>query len=90
MYDIGKYILPFHDYCYRATQFFKKKGSQYREIDVEPESDRKSEIIARAHGNHTVPQIFVFGNYVGRCNELYALDQDGNPNGILKGLRGPD
>jgi len=90
MNNIDVYTLPFCGYCYRATQLFKKKGFEYSEIDVSSDSDRKSEMIARANGNHTVPQIFIFGHYVGGCDELYALDRDGKLDGILKGFDSPD
>jgi glutaredoxin 3 len=46
---------------------------------------RKSEMMKRANGRHTVPQIFVGKTHVGGCDDLYALEQAGKLDALLKG-----
>ena len=44
---------------------------------------RKEEMIQRANGGYTVPQIFIGDTHVGGCDELYALEQAGKLDPLL-------
>ncbi len=46
-------------------------------------SGRKQEMMERAQGRHTVPQIFIGETHVGGCDELYALEDKGELDGLL-------
>jgi glutaredoxin 3 len=63
--------------CARARALFEKKGVAYREIDIIEEPRRRDEMIRRAHGGRTVPQIFIDGEHIGGSDELVALDRQG-------------
>ncbi|MEO1694302.1 MAG: glutaredoxin 3 [Pseudomonadota bacterium] len=71
-------------YCHRAKKLLKSKGVGYDEINVSRASDRAA-MTERAGGAHTVPQIFIGEVHVGGCDELYALEQAGQLDGLLKG-----
>ncbi|RDD60982.1 glutaredoxin 3 [Ferruginivarius sediminum] len=71
-------------FCHRAKQLLKKKGVDYNEIDVLFNPGRKQEMMQRANGRHTVPQIFIGDEHVGGCDELYALEREGKLDGMLK------
>lgn len=71
------YTTPYCPYCARAKQLLNAKGVTYEEIDVMANPARKPEMIARAQGRRTVPQIFIDGDGVGGCDDIMALDRAG-------------
>lgn len=64
-------------YCQAAKQLLRKKGVKFTEFDVSADPELRAKMTARAGGSRTVPQIFVKGQHVGGCDDLYALDHDG-------------
>jgi len=64
-------------YCHAAKRLLSTKSAIYREIDLSRDPGRRSEMLARANGSHTVPQIFINDQHIGGCDELYALDRSG-------------
>ncbi len=63
----------------------EKKGVSYQEIDATGGPNRE-EMLARANGGTTVPQIFIGGQHVGGCDDLFALDQQGTLDPMLAAL----
>ena len=53
------------------------KGVDFTEIDVEEHPQRRDEMIRRAGGRSTVPQIFIDGEHIGGSDEMAALDRAG-------------
>ncbi|GAK45397.1 glutaredoxin 3 [Tepidicaulis marinus] len=70
-------------YCYRAKALLDKKGVTFREIDVGMDADVRRQMMQKAGGAHTVPQIFVGDTHVGGCDELYALEASGKLDPLL-------
>ena len=70
-------------YCAAAKRLLKQKGVAYSEVDVSFSRGKRSEMMARAGGRHTVPQIFIDGEHIGVCDELYTLEQAGQLDGKL-------
>ena len=68
-------------YCSAAKRLLKKKGVDFTETDVTWKAGKRAEMIERANGRHSVPQIFIAGAHIGGCDHLYALDANGNPFG---------
>jgi len=64
-------------YCTRARGLLKKKGVDYIEIDIDEEPRRRDEMIRRAGGRTSVPQIFIDGEHIGGSDEMAALDRAG-------------
>ena len=64
-------------YCHAAKRLLKSKGVAYEETDVLLHPSKRREMMDRANGRHTVPQIFIDGEHIGGCDELYALDSAG-------------
>lgn len=83
MADIEIYSSPICGFCYRAKSLLDQKGALFTEIDVLMDSGRKKEMMNRAGGRHTVPQIFINDMHVGGCDELYALDRTGDLDRLL-------
>lgn len=65
-------------FCARAKNLLKKKGVEFEEIDVTFSSSLREQMSDRADGRYTVPQIFINGEGIGGCDELYALERDGS------------
>jgi len=71
------YSTLFCPYCARAKSLLQKKGVDYINIDVMADTAKRDEMVERAGGRQTVPQIFIDGEGIGGCDELYALDRRG-------------
>ncbi|SNR36669.1 glutaredoxin 3 [Puniceibacterium sediminis] len=83
MQTVEIYTSPLCGYCHAAKRLLSQKGVSFSEVDVLANPDRKPEMIQRAHGARTVPQIFVGGVHVGGCDELHALDRAGKLDSLL-------
>ena len=64
-------------YCVAAKRLLRSKRVAFEEIKVSFRPRRRAEMIARANGRHTVPQIFIDGTHVGGSDDLRALDRAG-------------
>jgi glutaredoxin 3 len=70
-------------YCAMAKQLLVRKGVRYEEIAVDRDYARREEMIERAAGRRTVPQIFIGDTHVGGCDDLHALDRAGELDPLL-------
>ncbi|WP_299349046.1 glutaredoxin 3 [uncultured Shimia sp.] len=83
MKPVEIYTSPLCGFCHAAKRLLKQKGVTFTEIDVFRAPDRKPEMIQRANGGRTVPQIFVGEIHVGGCDDLYALEHAGKLDSLL-------
>jgi glutaredoxin 3 len=83
MKPVEIYTSPMCGFCHAAKRLLNQKGVEYTEIDVWAVPDRKPEMIQRANGGRTVPQIFIGETHVGGCDDLYALEQAGKLDALL-------
>ena len=74
MAKIEIYTTTVCPYCVRAKQLLKNKGQDWEEINIQQNPDRRDEMIERAGGKRTVPQIFIDGRHIGGCDDLYELE----------------
>ncbi|MDX1836456.1 glutaredoxin 3 [Legionella taurinensis] len=84
MTTIVVYSTGYCPYCSRAKQLLDSKGVHYDEIRVDDNPALRDEMIHKS-GRRTVPQIFINGQHVGGCDDLYALEQQGRLDKLLKG-----
>ena len=70
-------------FCSAAKRLLEKKGVEFEETDTSSSSERRQEMMARANGRRTVPQIFIDDKHVGGCDDLYALESAGKLDAIL-------
>ncbi len=70
-------------YCYRAKALLDSKGAAYEEIDTTGNAAKRAEMVARAPGSRTVPQIFIGGIHVGGSDDLAALERAGKLDMLL-------
>ncbi|MCC7429082.1 MAG: glutaredoxin 3 [Alphaproteobacteria bacterium] len=78
------YTTPWCGYCARAKALLARKGVAFEEIDVELGGPRKAEMIKRAGGRSTVPQIFIDGRHIGGSDDLHALEAKGGLDPLLR------
>ncbi|MEP1522737.1 glutaredoxin 3 [Ascidiaceihabitans sp.] len=83
MKPVEIYTSPLCGFCHAAKRLLTQKGVAFSEVDVLANPDRKPEMIKRADGGRTVPQIFVGDMHVGGCDELYALERAGKLDALL-------
>ncbi len=85
MMDVTIYTSSTCGYCHAAKELLKTKGVAYNEIDVTYDPAGRAAMSERANGRRTVPQIFIGDIHVGGCDDLYALDNGGRLDDMLKG-----
>ena len=83
MQPVEIYTSPLCGFCHSAKRLLTDKGVSFAEVDLAREPGRRSEMMDRAGGRHTVPQIFIGGTHVGGCDDLYALERAGKLDQIL-------
>jgi glutaredoxin 3 len=83
MPPVDIYTTRYCPYCVNAKALLKRKGVGFTEIDVGRDWERRSEMVERAKGRMTVPQIFIGSVHVGGCDDLYALEQAGKLDPLL-------
>lgn len=83
MADVTIYTRQFCGYCARAKSLLDAKGVEYKENDATHSQELRQEMIGKANGRATFPQIFIDGEHVGGCDELHALDRAGKLDPML-------
>jgi glutaredoxin 3 len=79
------YTTRFCPYCFTAKVLLKRKGVAFTEINLSQEMGRRAEMIERANGRMTVPQIFIGSVHVGGSDDLHALERAGKLDPLLAG-----
>ena len=83
MAKVEIYTKTFCGFCVRARHLLQSKGVEFDEYVIDGGGPKREEMIQRANGRTTVPQIFIDGRHVGGCNDLYDLERDGKLNELL-------
>ncbi len=82
--QITVYFTEWCPYCRRARNLLTGKGATLHEINVEDDAKFREEMIARS-GRRTVPQIFIGEQHVGGCDDVFALEESGELDRLLRG-----
>lgn len=83
MKNVEIYTSPLCGFCHAAKRLLSRKSVSFTEIDVTRQPEKRQEMMQRANGRHTVPQIFIDGTHVGGCDDLYALERAGKLDPML-------
>ena len=83
MAEIIIYTTKVCPYCVKAKMLLQKKNAKYQETDASDDKVRE-DMIVKAGGKRTVPQIFINGKHIGGCDDLYALESKGELDSLLK------
>ena len=82
--NVEVYTTDYCPYCTRAKDLLKRKGVDFQEIDVTGNDGAREALVKKSDGRKTVPQIFINGEGVGGFTDLYALDQSGKLDEMLR------
>ncbi|XOY57415.1 MAG: glutaredoxin 3 [Rhodobacterales bacterium] len=83
MQTIEIYTKPTCGFCHMAKRVLTAKGVSFTEVNITAQPEKRAEMIQRAKGGSTVPQIFIGGKHVGGCDDLMTLDRQGKLDGLL-------
>jgi len=83
MTNIDMYVTKTCGFCFAAKRLLASKGVSINEIDVNEVPQKREEMVKRAQGARTVPQIFIDDIHIGGCTELYDLNAAGNLDKLL-------
>jgi len=83
MPDVVIYTRSWCGYCTRAKDLLAGKGVAFTEVEISDDDALRDEMIARAGGRQTVPQIFIGQTHVGGCDDLYRLEREGRLDALL-------
>ncbi len=78
------YTWRFCPFCIRAKQLLARKGVKYIEYAIDGDEVARSEMAKRANGRRSVPQIFINNQHIGGCDDLYALEAQGQLDALLQ------
>ena len=78
------YTKMFCSYCARAKRLLSDKGVDYEEYDITMGGPKREEMLSRANGRHTVPQVFIGDRHVGGSDDLAALEAAGKLDPLLQ------
>jgi glutaredoxin 3 len=79
------YTKAFCGFCSRAKRLLEAKGVEYEEFDITMGGPRRAEMLQRAQGRSTVPQIFIDDRHVGGSDDLHRLERNGQLDPLLTG-----
>lgn len=83
MANVEIYTKPTCGFCHMAKRLLKTKDVNFSEVNIMMQPKRREEMIQRANGGSTVPQIFIGGTHIGGCDDLMALERAGKLDALL-------
>ncbi len=83
MSPVEIYTKPTCGFCHAAKRLLTSKGISFAEISLTQQPEKLAEMVQRANGGRTVPQIFIGDTHVGGCDDLFALEQAGKLDALL-------
>ena len=84
MKNIIMYTGPMCNFCDAAKRLFSRNNLKYEEIDISTKDGLRDEMIKKANGKRTIPQIFFDNHHVGGYVELRALEKEDKLKDLLK------
>jgi glutaredoxin 3 len=86
MRDMADVVIYTRDFCYysdAARELLTRKGVTFKYINATGKRELRAEMIEKANGASTFPQIFIGDTHVGGCDDLYALEEAGKLDALL-------
>ena len=84
MKDIIMYTGPLCNFCDAAKRLFSRNNLKYKEIDISSKEGLRDEMIKKANGKRTIPQIFFEDQHIGGYDEVRALEKENKLQDLLK------
>ena len=83
MKQVELYTTQTCGYCHAAKRLLTAKGVSFSEVSLNSQPERRAEMMQRANGGRTVPQIFIGETHVGGYDDLAALEHAGKLDALL-------
>jgi glutaredoxin 3 len=83
MPQIDVYSGDYCPYCTRAKALLDRKGVEYTEHNVGRDAEKRMALSEKSGGAKTIPQIFIDGKHIGGFDDMSALDDKGELDGLL-------
>ena len=84
MKKITMYTGPFCNYCEAAKRLFVRNNAPFNEIDISKVEGAMDEMIKKANGKRTIPQIFFGDQHIGGYDDVRALEKENKLQDLLK------
>ena len=84
MPNVEIYTSPLCGFCHAAKRLLTDKGIAFTEYDVMRAPEKRQEMLSRANGRHTVPQIFIGERHIGGYDDMAALEREGKLDPLLQ------
>ncbi|AXR05226.1 glutaredoxin 3 [Salinimonas sediminis] len=85
MSKVEVYSKGYCPFCHRAKALLAEKGVDFIEYGIDVRPELRDEMISRANGGYTVPQIFINDQHIGGCDDMFALDAQNKLDPMLAG-----
>ena len=84
MKNITIYTGPLCNYCEAAKRLLQRNNATYNEINIATVDGAMDEMIKRANGKRTVPQIFFDDQHIGGYDDIRVLEKENKLEEMLK------
>ena len=84
MKNVVIYTGPFCNYCDAAKRLLARNNAPFKEINIATVDGAKEEMIKKANGKRTIPQIFFDDQHIGGYDEVRALEKENKLQDLLK------
>ena len=84
MKNIIMYTGPMCNFCEAAKRLLSRNNLEFKEIDISIKDNVRDEMIKKANGKRTIPQIFFDDQHIGGYEEIRALEKDNKLQDLLK------
>ncbi len=77
------YTWTYCPFCIRAKALLDRKGVDYENYVIDGDEEARSMMADRSNGRRSLPQIFISDRHIGGCDDLYALEIQGELDILL-------
>ena len=83
MSNVVIYTKDYCPFCHSAKALLESKGVAFTEYDIAAQPELRDEMINKANGGSTVPQIFINDAHIGGCDDMMAIEAQGKLDTLL-------
>jgi glutaredoxin 3 len=84
MKSVTIYTGPLCNFCDAAKRLLVRNNAEYKEINIATTDGAMDEMIKKANGRRTVPQIFFDEQHIGGYDDIRALEKENKLQELLK------
>ena len=81
--NVEIYTWTYYPFCIRAKALLEKKGVNFQEYCIDGDNAAREKMVQRANGKSSLPQIFINDSHIGGCDDIHALDAQGELDNLL-------